>query len=125
MVLGGHGKAITHVLVTPDGIRAVSASTDGTCQVWDHQNGAQLLSLEGHRAPVNSLALSPDGRSLVSASADWTLKIWNLLTGHCLATFTGEGPLKSCVCVPDGRTVIVGEESGRIHFLRLVREHDG
>jgi hypothetical protein len=40
--------------------------------------------------------------------------------GKGIATFTGEGGMTSCAVAPGGRTIIAGEQSGRVHFLRLV-----
>ena len=28
--------------------------------------------------------------------------------------------MSSCAFAPDGRTIVAGDESGRVHFLRLV-----
>ncbi len=36
------------VAVTPDGQRAVSASTDKTLKVWDLGSGRELRTLTGH-----------------------------------------------------------------------------
>jgi len=68
------------------------------------------------------VAITPDGRHAVSASSDSTLRVWDLESLGEIATFTGESPMWSCCAVePDGRTTIVaGDESGRVHFLRLV-----
>ncbi|EKD10831.1 WD-40 repeat protein [Arthrospira platensis C1] len=50
---------------------------------------------------------------------DKTLKLWDLETGEVLATFTGEGAMESCAIAPDGVTVVAGDGSGRVYFLRL------
>jgi WD40 repeat protein len=65
-------------------------------------------------------AISSKNVSAVSASWDDTLKIWDLNTGDQMATFTGEsGELLCCAVAPDGVTVVAGDNSGRVHFLRL------
>jgi len=60
-----------------------------------------------------------DGRRAVSGPGDQTLKVWDLESGKVVATFSGEGPLYACAVAPDGVTIIAGEESGRVHLLRL------
>ena len=53
------------VAVTPDGARAVSASSDRTLKVWDLATGADLDTLEGHTGPVTTVALTRDGTRAV------------------------------------------------------------
>jgi len=64
------------------------------------------------------VAVTPDGRQAVSASQDRTLKVWDIGSGKLVATFSGEGALYACAVAPDG-TIVAGEISGRVHFLRL------
>jgi WD40 repeat protein len=48
-----------------------------------------------------------------------TLKVWNWQTGKEITCFTGESAIRCCAIAPDGVTIIAGETSGRLHFLRL------
>ena len=66
------------------------------------------------------MAVTPDGRHAVSSSLDRTLRLWGLESGKEIATFTGESEVVGCALTPDGRTIVAGESSGRVHFLRLV-----
>jgi WD40 repeat protein len=56
----------------------------------------------------------------VEASNDRTLRLWDLETGKEIAHFTGESDMDSCAIASDGGTIVAGESSGRVHFLRLV-----
>jgi len=115
---GGHGF-FRHVAVAPDGRRAVSSCRDGTLEVWEIAGGAAIHSLQGHRNWVHSLLIAPGGRHLVSASADKTLRVWDMASGREVAAFWGESAMQCCTVFPDGLTIVAGEESGRVHFLRL------
>ncbi|HNP59933.1 MAG TPA: hypothetical protein PKM72_03775 [Nitrospirales bacterium] len=42
-----------------------------------------------------------------------------LVSRSAVATFTGESPIVCCAVSPDGRTIVIGESSGRVHVLRL------
>jgi WD40 repeat protein/serine/threonine protein kinase len=72
---GGHTRAASSIVFSPDGQRLVSAVTGGagTVKVWNAQTGEELLSLNG-QGPV---AFSPDGRRLFGCAPDGTLKIWD------------------------------------------------
>jgi WD40 repeat protein len=120
--LEGHTGRVRAVAVTPDGRRALSgsSSSDYTLRLWDLESGQTLRTLQGHRSQVEAVAVTPDGRRAMSGSADKTLRLWDLESGEEIAIFTGEGRMLSCALTSDGRTIIVGDESGRVHFLRLV-----
>jgi WD40 repeat protein len=48
-----------------------------------------------------------------------TIKVWDLSSGKVIASFTAESPIASCAIAPDGVTIVAGDESGRVYFLRL------
>ena len=124
LVLMGHSNWVYAVAVTPDGRRAVSASGDRTLRVWDLGSGKELRVLAGHSNGVTAVAVTPDGKQAISASDDQTLRVWDLETGKVLAGFTADAPLLSCAVGPDGRVIVAGDESGRIHFLSLELKDD-
>ena len=35
-----------------------------------------------------------------------------------ICSFTGDSAMLSCAISPDGQTIVAGEASGRVHFLR-------
>lgn len=67
---------------------------------------------------ISTLVISADEKLLIS-SGHSRLTVWNLDTLEVITTFDTEGDLPACAVAPDNRTIIVGEESGRLHFLRL------
>ena len=117
--LTGHSESVQAVDLAPDGKTAISASDDKTLKIWDTETGSELKTLTGHSDRVSAVAIAPDGKTAISASDDKTLKIWDLLTGKEVASFSGEGAFDCCAFAPDGVTVVAGDASGRVHFLRL------
>lgn len=59
------------------------------------------------------------GKGLFPRRYDNTLKVWDLESGSAIATFIGDGALFCCAVASDGVTIVAGEASGRLHFLRL------
>ncbi|MBE8971018.1 hypothetical protein IQ277_33905 [Nostocales cyanobacterium LEGE 12452] len=117
--LKGHSYWVNAVAVTPNGQQVISASSDKTLKVWNLATGEEQFTLKGHSYWVNAVAVTPNGQQVISASYDNTLKVWNLVTGEIIATFTGEGSISCCAVAPDRMTIVAGEVSGRVHFLRL------
>ncbi|WAK74474.1 NB-ARC domain-containing protein [Arthrospira sp. PCC 9108] len=117
--LSGHSGWVRAVAIAPDGKRAVSASADKTLKLWDLEQGRELATLSGHSDEVNAVAIAPDGKRAVSASDDKTLKLWDLATGEEIASFTADTGVLACAVAPDGVTLVAGDRSGRVHFLRL------
>ncbi len=98
---------------SPDGSRIVTASHDGTANVWDAKTGAEILTLKGHAEWVFSAKFSPDGSRIVTASADGTAKVWDAKTGAEILTLKGHtGGVESAAFSPDGARVVTGSADG-------------
>jgi WD40 repeat protein len=105
--------------VTANGQRAISGSLDNTIEVLDLPSGEVLHTLNGRSARLCAVAASADGQWAVSGLEDGTLVVWNLTSGNALHTFRGEAPMNAVAVTPDGRTIVAGDNFGRMHFLRL------
>jgi WD40 repeat protein len=113
--------------IAPDGGRAIFSSD--TLRVWDLENGAEQVISHGHTPSAFAVAVTPDGqravtvvgphRVKVGGPRDTTLKVWDLHRGELIASFFGESELQACAIVPDGMTIVAGEQSGQVHILRL------
>jgi len=117
--LAGHEGYVNAAAVTPDGRYVVSGSDDYTVRVWGLASGRRVRTLAGHEGYVNAVAVMLDGRYVVSGSSEPTLRVWDLSSGEAVANLSGDSDILCCAVAPDGRTVVAGEQSGRVHFLRL------
>lgn len=130
---------VTAVAIDPDRKQVISTAFDNNSgnnlKVLDIQSNGSLRSLikryrqeideepvpePAHSQTIKSIAITPCGRYVISASEDHTLKAWDFGKGsnEAIATFIGESEMIACAIAPDG-TIIVGEKSGRVHFLKL------
>ncbi|CAI9773711.1 unnamed protein product [Fraxinus pennsylvanica] len=83
--LTGHSHFVQDVVLSSDGMFALSGSWDGELRLWDLQTGATTRRFVGHTKDVLSVAFSVDNRQIVSASRDKSIKLWNTL-GECKYT---------------------------------------
>ena len=97
------------VAFSPDGLRIVTGSYDGTARVWEAASGQPLPPLKGHSAEIRSVAFSPDGQRIVTGSSDETAKVWEAASGKELVTLNGHsGSIFSVAFSPDGQRIVTG-----------------
>lgn len=87
--LYGHGHFVSDVVISSDGMFALSGSWDKTLRLWDLKAGTTRTRFVGHTKDVLSVAFSADHRHIVSGSRDKTIRLWNTL-GECKYTMGGE-----------------------------------
>jgi len=101
--------------LSPDGKRVVTASTDGTAQVWDAQTGRPMTGPMKHPGPVNFAQFSPDGRRIITGSGDmpgvrdksYVARVWDAQTGQRLSDFTNHfSEVNAAQFSPDGKRVV-------------------
>ena len=114
-----HQSAITALSTSPDGSLLIAGSSKGALKILDMKVGKERFALDGHTEAVCSIAITSTKVRTASASRDGTLKIWNLTDGKLIESFVGESPLTHCTFSSDNSTLIVGEVSGRLHYLKL------
>jgi WD40 repeat protein len=73
--LKGHYSPVNVVVMTPDGKRAISGSTDGIRIVWDLVKMEKLRELP--KDANGSVAITPDGNRAITSS-NGTLIVWDL-----------------------------------------------
>jgi WD40 repeat protein len=76
-----HGGGVQDASFSPDGTRVVTASEDGTAQVWDATTGQKIGQPMRHTDWVHTAEFSPDGSKVVTASWDGTARVWDARTG--------------------------------------------
>ena len=75
------------------------------------------LTLDAVIGGPMSVAVSPDGRRVVSGSWDRTVSVWDLDSGRRLASLAFDSSIRSVVCHPDNRHIVVGDDGGNLYCL--------
>ncbi|MDZ8067685.1 MAG: WD40 repeat domain-containing protein [Nostoc sp. DedQUE08] len=116
----GHTDSVQAVALTPNGKQVISSSIDNTLKVWNLKTGQEIFSITGNGNQVNTVTVTPDSKHLIyHISYDNSIQVLDLESQNVIASFTGESALTCCAVASDGMTIVAGEASGRVHFLRL------
>jgi WD40 repeat protein len=110
-VLEGHTDEVVSAAFSPDGIRLVTASTDGAARIWDAGTGSPIAKFHSH-GPVVAAAFSPNGKRLVTASPDSIVQVWDALTGQALTTIRHLESLRSVSFSRDGLHLLADDFAG-------------
>lgn len=117
-MLKGYQGYLNTIDFGPDGKRVVTASEDGTAQVWSTTGAGQPKVLRGHSGHVISASFSVDGEHIVTVSTDGTARIWSA-NGHAESVVlrSDTGPVRSASFSKDGNRVVTA--AGRIIIWTL------
>ena len=116
-----HKDGVYAVCVTPNGMRVISGSEDGTLMVWDTETGLQVgTTIEGHENSVKVVAVTPDRQRFVSFFGAGKVRVWDLDTREQLAVLERHSTRVNCVEIfQDGMTAIMGFWDGTVVMLEL------
>lgn len=89
------GNSVNALSFSPDGEVIVTASADGTAQVWKTASGERVGQLLQHRGVILDVAFSPDGKYVATASLDKTASVWEVGSDRLLIKLPRDQPLPS------------------------------
>ncbi|PTB39276.1 hypothetical protein M441DRAFT_70414 [Trichoderma asperellum CBS 433.97] len=75
--LAGHRAYISHIVLSKDEKRIVSASNDKSIKVWDIKTKSCIATYSGHEEKITSISYSADESLIISVDDRGSLKIWD------------------------------------------------
>ena len=87
----GHAGPIRSLAFSPDGLRIVSGSADGSARIWDHGDSKfpELVRFDGHAGEVTAVAFNSNATQVISGAANKTLKLWSSADAVEIRDFPG------------------------------------
>ncbi len=112
-----HGDEVQDASFSRDGSRVVTASKDGSAQVWDADSGRPIGQPMKHADTVHTAEFNEDGTLVVTASYDGMAQVWDARTGTALLRSPLRSPrsgnkVYSAKFSPDSRTVVTASSDG-------------
>ena len=114
-----HRGAVKSIAFSPDGKQIITASADGTANIWDAESGSEVKTLNAHpdmegygTVTVNSAVFSPDGKRVATAHQDGVARIWNIESARVVLELRGHNSggsvtqVSSVAYSPDGKTIV-------------------
>ncbi|UYM16645.1 F-box/WD repeat-containing protein [Endozoicomonas euniceicola] len=118
-----HSKRVRNASFSPDRTHLVTASEDGTAQIWGVVGGEwQKKHTIQHSGGLRNASFSPCGTHLVTASEDGTAQIWGLVGGEWQKTCTIRhfGGMLNASFSPDRTRLVTVSEGNTVKVCRLV-----
>lgn len=84
-----HKKGQYMINYSNNGKLLITASMDGTAQIWDAATGAKVHGPLKHNAEVSIAIFSPNGKLAATASSDGNIKVWDVKKGTLLHELAG------------------------------------
>ncbi|MCA9290185.1 MAG: protein kinase [Phycisphaerales bacterium] len=107
-----HDGLVMSLEMSRDGRRLVTASDDGTINVWDAATRSVLANARGHEDWVYSAAFDHDARRVVSGSRDHTVRVWEADSGDELRVLGRHGTSVVSVAFGAGDLVASADVDG-------------
>jgi WD40 repeat protein len=106
-----HQGPITQIAMSPNGLRAATASMDDYVKVWDTASGKTVRTLSFPGA--SALCFSPDCTLLLASGLADGVRIWDIATGQKRVSLENEwGSFSSAAFSPDGQQLLTGSTDG-------------
>jgi WD40 repeat protein/serine/threonine protein kinase len=108
-----HRGEVRAVALSPDSRLALTASDDGTAQLWAVASGEAVGPVLKHAASVEAAVFSPDGKLVLTGSADKSARLWSTATGQPLGLpLRHQGAVHAVAFDPGGQLALTGSEDG-------------
>ena len=114
-----HKGTVSSIAVNGDGTQAVSASTDGSCIVWDIIKGIRILAFFDSTS-FTSILLHPDESQYVTCGSNCKISYWDAFDGSVIRTIQGGDDCMTCLDIPYNYTEISNDNNNSVEGTYFV-----
>jgi WD40 repeat protein len=110
VLFGHHDHLANRVVVSDDGLRAASVSSDYSAIVWDARTGRRLRRLVGHSDDVEDFCFVGEHLA-ASVSRDRRILVWDLRSGAIVRAIEGHERDVLSICADEHHFYTSGDDS--------------
>jgi WD40 repeat protein len=120
-VLHPNDSEVQDAAFSTDVKQVVTASLDGTAQVWRVDTGERIATMK-HGECVHTARFNLDGTNVLTASYDGTARIWDAKTGKLLHTLrkVKDPRVYSAYYDYDSRLIVTAAEDGKVQIWNAI-----
>jgi len=115
-------EPVNSIVFASNGDKMVTATEDGSIQIWDFNNFRIIKRHKAHYSKINSVAMGPIGHLVVSGGSDGLLILWNTFTGRLTALQKESSEIRAVALSPDGKLLLSADTA---HGLKLWNTETG
>ena len=78
---------MTKAVLSPDGTRLATSSTDRLARIWDTKTGSVLKTLEGHKASIIDISFDATATQVITVGEDKVAVLWDIETARPIGAF--------------------------------------
>ncbi len=109
-----HRGSINTLVCNKDGSKVVSASSDGSCIVWDLDKGVRIHALF-ENAVFKDIVFHPDESQYLTCASNGKLSYWDAYDAEKIREIEGSGAPMTCIDIQsDGYMFVSGSEDKTI-----------
>src|SRR5262249_3061800 len=117
--------ALVTVTPSPDRRLLLTASKDGTAQLWDFASGKPVGTPLKHRGAITAALFTPDSKYVVTAGEDDAVRTWDAGTGKPAAEALPPSGAVTALAIgktpnKDGRAVVASASGKSAHVWELL-----
>jgi len=115
-----HTGAVAWAEFSADGTRVVTASHDGTAQIWDAASGREMGRALTHAGTVLVARFSPDGKLVATGGADQLVRLWLAKDGSPVGeSLVHTGAVTFLEFSADGRRLLTVAKDRRVRIWEM------
>jgi WD40 repeat protein len=114
----GRARPTLDIVVNASAGRVMVAERDGSVRTWDLSAGIEIDACDTGACEADAVAIAPNGRYAYAVTGDTVLAA-DLATRKATHRLSLDHHITALAVAPDGRHAVLGDESGRVHFLEL------
>jgi len=119
ITFAAHNQNVTEAVFFSDGKRVVSAGDDRKLRIWNVADAKETRDIGGLGSEISCLTFLAEDR-ILSAGSDNKIRIHSAANGQPLKELAISSDwISSIATPPDTKTVILGDQAGKIHRIDL------